>query len=446
MGRITILVVVVCVLVIAGSLGLVLHLRMGTSLTVSILAGVTAAVAIGMAHMLAARGRDYRKFGSRIKDLMLSDNRHGQALVKVQNRMEELGKLEKRIAALETGIEEKVAALVDTHVVDSVDTLIDVRIDEVKNTLVSEMRMIETLVKQLAEGVKTTGDLSPAAATNGAATNGHGPPSGSPLSHMDDTEILSMVRQSIEENRVDLYLQPVVTLPQRKVRFYEALTRLRGNEGELILPADYIRVAEPAGIMPMIDNLLLFRCVQVVRQLTRRNRDVGMFCNISAHSLVDSEFFPQFVDFMEHNRSLAGSIFFEFKQSLINGIGPIEVESMSALANHGFSFSMDNVTSLDFDPNDLAERGFKYIKVPADLLLSDAEDNGAQIHPADLSDLLARNGISLVAEKIESEGTVVNLLDYDVGYGQGFLFSEPKPVRGDALQSGSGDDLVSKAG
>ena len=53
---------------------------------------------------------------------------------------------------------------------------------------------------------------------------------------------------------------------------------------------------------------------------------------------------------------------------------------------------------------------------------------------ADLSDLLGRFGIDLIADKIEGEGSVVDLLDYDVRYGQGFLFSAPRPVRAEALQ------------
>ncbi len=53
---------------------------------------------------------------------------------------------------------------------------------------------------------------------------------------------------------------------------------------------------------------------------------------------------------------------------------------------------------------------------------------------ADLADLLGRFGIELVADKIESEGMVVDLLDYDVRFGQGFLFSPPRPVRAQALQ------------
>ncbi|MBZ0217193.1 MAG: EAL domain-containing protein, partial [Fimbriimonadaceae bacterium] len=302
---------------------------------------------------------------------------------------------------------------------------------------VSEMQLIETLVKQLAGGIRS--DSRPHIVRDQdkydlpGETESQTVREKTPLGHLDDADVLDMVRQSIEENRVDLYLQPIVTLPQRKVKFYEALTRLRGDDGELIFPADYIRVAEPAGIMPMIDNLLLFRCVQVVRRLSSKKRSVGVFCNISPHSLVDADFFPQFVDFMEHNKSLAEGIYFELSQAMVNSIGPIEVESMSALAEHGFRFSLDHVTKLDFDPEELAQRGFKYVKISADLLLSDSSSTGAQIHPADLSDLLARHGITLVVEKIETESAVVNLLDYSVSLGQGYLFSEPKHVRDEAL-------------
>jgi cyclic-di-GMP phosphodiesterase TipF (flagellum assembly factor) len=95
---------------------------------------------------------------------------------------------------------------------------------------------------------------------------------------------------------------------------------------------------------------------------------------------------------------------------------------------------MDHVTDLRFEPKELADRSFRFIKVPANLLLNRAAAAQSDIQAEDLADLLARNGIDLIGERIENESTVVDLLDYDVRFGQGFLFSAPRPVRAEALQ------------
>src|SRR6185503_5956859 len=124
----------------------------------------------------------------------------------------------------------------------------------------------------------------------------------------------------------------------------------------------------------------------------------------------------------------------EFAQKTVRAMGPIETESLAALAELGFRFSMDRVIDLRLEPRDLAGRGFRFVKVPAPLLLNRAGAGGADIHPADFSDLLGRFGIDLIAERIESEGTVVDLLDFDVRFGQGSLFSPPRPVRSEVLQ------------
>jgi hypothetical protein len=86
-----------------------------------------------------------------------------------------------------------------------------------------------------------------------------------------------------------------------------------------------------------------------------------------------------------------------------------------------------------------ADHAFRCLKVPAALLLNPSTSAQSEIHPADLADLLARSGIDLIAERIENESMVLDLLDYDVRFGQGFLFSPPRPVRAEALQTTAGD-------
>jgi len=76
--------------------------------------------------------------------------------------------------------------------------------------------------------------------------------------------------------------------------------------------------------------------------------------------------------------------------------------------------------------------------LPATLLLDPRQSSTSDIHPSDLSDLLGRFGIDLIAERIEGERAVVDLLDYDVRFGQGFLFAPPRPLRPEGASATGG--------
>ena len=202
--------------------------------------------------------------------------------------------------------------------------------------------------------------------------------------------MIATVRDAIDAGRVDLYLQPIVTLPQRKVRYYEAFTRLRTADGTVLQPSEFLDAAEAGGLMPRIDKLLLFRSVQVVRRLQLKNREIGLFCNVAASTLNDPQLFPEILQFMDANRALASSLMLELRQSTLRAMGPLETESLAALRELGFRFCMDAVTDLRMEPRDLGERGIRYVKVPASFLLDEAGSAGSDIHAADLSDLLGR--------------------------------------------------------
>ena len=145
------------------------------------------------------------------------------------------------------------------------------------------------------------------------------------------------------------------------------------------------------------------------------------------------------LEFIEANRALAPSQVFEFTQNAVGNMGPMEHESLATLAERGFRFSMDNLTDLRAEPRESTARGFRFVKASALLLLNRVSNATTNIHPADFSDLLERFGIDLIAEQIESESIVIDLLDYDVRFGQGFLFSPPRRVRTEALQGAAGD-------
>ena len=245
-------------------------------------------------------------------------------------------------------------------------------------------------------------------------------------------DMLETIRASLEENRVDLYLQPIVSLPQRKLRYYEiALSRLRAEDGSVIMPAQYIKVAAPAGLMSVVDNLLLFRCVQIVRKLTTKTREIGIFCNISADTLGDIEFFPQFLDYMQANKDLAAQIIFEFSQDAVLHAGAEGEKNLAFLSGLGFALSMDHVETLALDFVRLKNIGFRHLKAHAGMLTQGMNGAGAAVAAEDFKKLLSRHGLNLIAERVEDEKTVVQLLDYTVDFAQGFLFGEPRAVRED---------------
>ncbi|ADZ71872.1 EAL domain-containing protein [Polymorphum gilvum] len=249
-----------------------------------------------------------------------------------------------------------------------------------------------------------------------------------------DPAMRELIRGALNANRVDLYLQPIVTLPQRRVKYYEALTRLRDANGQTLEPRVFMAEAIRSGLVPRIDNLLLFRSVQVIRKLANRNRDAALFCNVSSLSLVDETFFPGFLEFVRANRNFGDLLIFEFTQADVAQMGVMEMESLGALAEIGFRFSIDQIVDLKMDFKALADRGFRFAKLNADYLIGRKGTDHGHIHPADFGDLLNRYGMELVADHVETESQVLELLDFDVKLAQGFLFSPPRPVRAEILQ------------
>jgi cyclic-di-GMP phosphodiesterase TipF (flagellum assembly factor) len=296
--------------------------------------------------------------------------------------------------------------------------------------IVAELKVLESLMRDFAGRVSH----SAASVPQQAPRPQRGPASAYLNTLGEKGELLETIRSSLEENRVDLYLQPIVSLPQRKLRYYEALSRLRDKDGQIIMPAQYMQVAGQAGLMSVVDNLLLFRCVQIMRRLTQKSREIGIFCNISGDTLTDREFFPQFLDYMRTNKDLAGQIIFEFSQESVIKAGLEGERNLTTLANMGFALSMDHVETLALDFLRLKAIGFRHLKVRATTMLRGMNNAGAAVAAEDFKKLLTRHGLNLIAERVEDEKTVVQLLDYSVDYAQGYLFGEPRAVREESLK------------
>lgn len=415
-----------CMAIVATSLGVLLRLQAGFTLANSMLVALAFLAVFLVLHLHSLRRRDYDEMMDRADDV---ERQNDLALEDVRN-------LEKRLSSLEARAQPKTNNQDIEPVITEVEVLGTI-IKQVAETMADfERRLVQKEWRAEEDRAKLAAQNAPANWDRPQDRTAEEPDQDVFEAEADthDPKLLEKVRKAIVASNVDLYLQPMVTLPQRKTRYYEALTRLRVDDGEVMLPTDYLPLAEEAGVMPQLDNLLLLRSVQIVRRLTTRNKEAGIFCNISPTSLADADFFNEFIEFMEANKALSSHLVFEFAQKTVRSMGPVEFESLQALVDLGYRLSIDQITDLRMDLGNLASRGFKFAKISGDKLISKSMDLGSEIHVEDLSSLMLRHGIELIVDHIETEAQVLDLLDFNVTYAQGFLFSPPRPVRADVFQ------------
>lgn len=301
--------------------------------------------------------------------------------------------------------------------------------------VLSEARVLEQLAGQLPPLRSTQPEpmvASPAAApARPPLTATPSTLSSYPTPTPDADAILDQVRDALRTDKVDIFLQPVVSLPQRRHRYYELFSRIRAGEGadgkpRYLLPEQYLGVAAEAGLIATIDNLLLFRCIQLVRETEKRHQNVGFFCNISAATLNDAGFMREFVPFMGQNPDLASKLIFELSQDDLMQGGLFATGFLDGLRRLGFRFSMDQVWRLDMDWSELARHDIRHVKLDAARLL---DPDGRFADPRAVRELrqeLDRSNIDLIVEKIETDAQLIELLDLYIDFGQGYLFGEPR--------------------
>ena len=262
MIRISTIFIAICMVLVAASLGLVLYSVAGISGMESAIVALAALTMLILYNAVSMRLRDRTDVGGQIADL-------SRGTADLARQVAEFGR---RLAAVEGRVTSANSANAE-------------RIQAVAG----EINELGVLVKQLAVSVAGHEDMLaagvPAAAP--AVDPDHEPHNELPVPAEDDAgpasvaaapavardepapsrsqaQILTAVKNALEENRIDIYLQPMVTLPQRKVRFYEAVTRLRDDKNQLLAADDFIAVAEAAGLIGRIDHMVMLRCLSLI--------------------------------------------------------------------------------------------------------------------------------------------------------------------------------------
>lgn len=240
--------------------------------------------------------------------------------------------------------------------------------------------------------------------------------------------VQELLHQAIRDERIEVFMQPIVRLPQRKAVGYEFFARIRAKAGLYVPAGRYMKIAQKDKLQSEIDILLLQESLKNLKKHTAKNHiedGTVFFINIAPTTLRHKKYMSVLLSFIARNRELASQLVFEMTQEAFEDMDEGSAKILQALGKLGCSFSLDHVETLHFNIEKYAALHVHYIKVNSDVLLNKNNGDTSFRNWSKAKRALERHNIRAIAGRVENEYTIRELLDFDLRYGQGFLFGKP---------------------
>lgn len=237
--------------------------------------------------------------------------------------------------------------------------------------------------------------------------------------------IRAIVDSALQTRQITVFVQPIMRLPQRKVRFYEMYARLRARPGLYLPMQEYQRFAGPDAQAEKLDVALLEECLRMLVKTAYLSRAIPFFLNITPRNLASRTYMKTLLAFLTDHRHLAPRLIFEITQADLQGLNERYRDVLKGISRLGCGIGVDQASHTDFDLPALQALGVRAVKVPAQVLLGANRNERTHNAIKKVKTLLEGNGIAFIVTRVEDENTMKALLDYDLHFGQGHLFGRP---------------------
>jgi diguanylate cyclase (GGDEF)-like protein/PAS domain S-box-containing protein len=235
------------------------------------------------------------------------------------------------------------------------------------------------------------------------------------------------LKNAIKEDEFILYYQPQYHARTRELVCLEALVRWRHPELGIIMPKDFIALAEETGlIVPLGKNILLAACRQLKEWQDKGIAPKRLAVNISPYQLKRHDFVEMLKDVFSETKISPEYLELEItesfameKSSYLNVLHELQALGVRiALDDFGTGYS-----SLSY----LSSAPINIIKIDRSFVTQLANDNNKTIISAIIA-MACTLGMDVVAEGVETDGQFAFLRRTNCRYLQGYLFSEPLPA------------------
>lgn len=259
---------------------------------------------------------------------------------------------------------------------------------------------------------------------------------------------VSRVTRAIDEDRLELYFQPIVPIgdnPERRGH-YELLVRMRDENGRMVPPNAFIPAAERYNMMPMVDRWVLTHALEHL--VYRPDGEAGedgytLAINLSGTSLNDDKFLEFVVGAIDEYRPAPGTLCFEITETAAIQRLERAAHFMNELKTRGCEFSLDDFGNGLSSFSYLQNLPVDFIKIDGNFVRNISENHVHQCMVAAMHQVGKAMGIRMIAEHVESRQTLEVLEKIGVEFVQGFHIAAPAPVsRFPRLASRNGPPLL----
>jgi diguanylate cyclase (GGDEF)-like protein len=220
------------------------------------------------------------------------------------------------------------------------------------------------------------------------------------------------------------YFQPIIDVKTKAVLAHEVLTRIV-VDGDIIPAADFIEAAENMGAIGKIDYLLIEQTFKLIQE---KNYPGILFLNLSPKAMIIGDFLPTVRSLLHEYGINPGHLVFEItERDTVKNIRLIS-EFVHGLRNEGFRFAIDDFGSGYSSLQYLRSFPVDFLKVDGEFITSlPTNGNVAKSIVSSIADLANRLGIKTIAEYVENEQILREVVSTGIHYAQGYYIKRPSP-------------------
>lgn len=243
-----------------------------------------------------------------------------------------------------------------------------------------------------------------------------------------NVKIGQQIIEAMEENRIQVFYQPIYSIKKQCFVSAEALVRIKKRDGSLMMPAEFIPVAEKNGSILLLGEIVFRKVCTLLKEERLKEKGIQYIeINLSAVQCVQEELAEQFIKIMKETGVDPTMINLEITESATVKSKEILLQNIEKLQAQGVSFSLDDFGTGYSNLNYILELPVQIIKFDRKMTMAYFEsDKGKMIMEAAIS-MIKTMQMHTVAEGVEEKAQLDKLKQLKVDYIQGFYFSKPLP-------------------